>query len=104
MVNRRVPSALQDIFTASQRGDDVSKIEAPSQGLGFQIFHRAWGGKQKKKSKAIKAPTTSSLNSQRSGPSRETAADASRKAMKDKAKSVSNKHMWEERESIVDSF
>jgi hypothetical protein len=102
-VNPRVPVSLQQIFTASQRGDDVSKIEAPSKGMGFKVFRRAWGRKQKK-SKAIKAPTTSSLNSERSGTTRETAADASRKAMKDKAKPVSNKHIWEERESIIDSF
>jgi hypothetical protein len=102
-VNPRVPGILQDIFTASQRGDDVSKIEAPSQGLGFQIFQRAWGRKQKK-SKAIKAPSTSSLNSERSGQFRETAADASRKAMKNKAKPVSNNHIWEERELINGSF
>jgi hypothetical protein len=105
-VNPRVPVSLQQIFTASQRGDDVSKIEAPSQGMGFKIFRRAWGRKQKK-SKAIKAPSTSSLNSERSGGTRETAADASRKAMKDKDKAmkpVSNKHIWEEHESIIDSF
>jgi hypothetical protein len=101
--NPRVPVSLQQIFTSSQRGDDVSKIDAPSQGLGFKIFRRAWGGKQKK-SKAIKAPSTSSLNSERSGSARVTAADASRKAMKDKAKPVSNKHIWEEHESIIDSF
>jgi hypothetical protein len=101
----RVPASLQQIFTSSQRGDDVSKIDAPTQGMGFKIFRRAWGTKMKKKSKAIKAPSTSSLNSERSGlTTRETAADASIKAMKDKAKPVSNKHIWEERESIIDSF
>jgi hypothetical protein len=95
-INPRVPASLQQIFTASQRGDDVGKITAPTQGMGFKIFRRAWGGKQKK-SKAIKAPSTSSLNSERSGSTRETAADASRKAMKNKAKPVSNKHIREER-------
>jgi hypothetical protein len=79
--NPRIPVALQNIFVASQRGDEVSKIEAPSNGMGFRIFNRGWGRKQKK-SREIKAPSTSSLNSERSGTGRDTAADATRKAMK----------------------
>mmetsp|Transcript_128236 Transcript_128236/g.191109 ORF Transcript_128236/g.191109 Transcript_128236/m.191109 type:complete len:391 (-) Transcript_128236:101-1273(-) len=83
----RIPAALQHIFVASQKGEDVQKISAPTNGMGFKIFRRGWGKKQKK-SRVVKAPTTSSLSSERSG-SRDTAADASRKAIKEKnAKSV----------------
>ena len=78
----RIPMALQQIFLASQKGEDVQKISAPSNGMGFKIFKRGWGKKQKKQ-RPVKAPTTSSLSSERSG-SRDTAADASRKAIKER--------------------
>ena len=85
--NPRIPAALQQIFLASQKGEDVAKIEAPTNGLGFKIFRRAWGTKQKK-NRVVKAPTASSLTTERSG-SRVTAADASIKAIKQKnAKAV----------------
>jgi hypothetical protein len=94
----RVPLILQNIFTSSQRGDDVAKIQAPSNGLGFKMFRKTWGRKQKKGKGPIQAPSSNSLSSERSGGSRtgsrtgsrngtvETAADASRKAMKQKKK------------------
>jgi hypothetical protein len=84
--NPRIPVALQNIFEASQRGDDVNKLKAPTNGMGFRIFQRSWGGKQKK-SRAIKAPITSSLNTERSSSRRNTAADASRKAIEKRKKS-----------------
>jgi hypothetical protein len=83
--NPRIPVALQNIFEASQRGDDVNKLKAPTNGMGFRVFQRSWGGKQKK-SRAIKAPVTSSLNTERSTTGHETAADASRKAIEEKRK------------------
>jgi hypothetical protein len=75
--------ALQQIFQASQRGEDVAKISAPKGNVGFRIFERAGWGRRQKKAKPMKAPTKSSLSSDRSNASggRETAADASRKAM-----------------------
>jgi hypothetical protein len=78
----RIPASLQNVFVASQQGEDVSRISAPINGTGFKIFKRGWGKKQKK-SRVVKAPTTSSLSSERSE-NRETAADASRKAIKEK--------------------
>jgi hypothetical protein len=78
----RIPMALQQVFMASQRGDDVEEIAAPKGNTGFRIFKRAWGaGRRQKKAKPMKAPTKSSLSSDRSNDSIETAADASRKAM-----------------------
>lgn len=78
--NPRIPLALQQIFVASQRGEDVDKIEPPKAGMGFRIFRR-FGGRKRTKQRPVKAPTTSSLHSERSVTSRETAADASRKAI-----------------------
>ena len=82
----RIPAALQQIFLQSQKGEDVSKISAPSNGMGFKIFRRGWGKKRAatKAARIVKAPTTSSLASDRSVSSKDTAADASRKAMKKK--------------------
>jgi coenzyme F420-reducing hydrogenase beta subunit len=85
----RIPLALQQVFVASQQGEEVT--DAPKQGLGFKIFQR-FGKKDKvqsmpkSKSKPKKnvAPSSSSLNSERSGSTRATAADATRKAMKEK--------------------
>jgi hypothetical protein len=82
----RIPMALQQIFQASQRGEDVEKISAPKGNVGFRIFERAGWGRRQKKAKPMKAPTKSSLSSDRSAPSRETAADASRKAMQQNGK------------------
>ena len=80
----RIPEALQQIFMASQRGDDVEKIAAPKGNLGFRIFKRAWGvGRRGMKAKPVKAPIKSSMSSDRSRGSHETAADATRKAMKE---------------------
>jgi hypothetical protein len=72
----RVPMALQQVFIASQRGDDVAKIQAPrSPGIGFKVFKRAFGGfRTKANQKALKkqqlqlqrAPSLSSLNSETS--------------------------------------
>ena len=76
----RIPLALQQIFLASQKGEDVEKIKPPEKGMGFRIFRR-FAGRRRAKMKPVKAPTTSSLHSERSNTSRETAADASRKAM-----------------------
>lgn len=76
----RIPLALQQIFLASQRGEDVEKIEAPKGGMGFRIFRR-FGGRYRGKTRPVKAPTTSSLHSERSETTRETAADASRRAI-----------------------
>jgi hypothetical protein len=88
--SQRVPQILQNVFLSSQRGDDIAQIEAPSNGMGFKMFRRTWGRKQKKVKASMKAPSSSSLGSERSsitGMSRgETAADASRKAIKDKQK------------------
>jgi hypothetical protein len=82
----RIPMALQQIFQASQGGADVEKIAAPKGNIAFRIFDRAgWGGRRQKKAKPMKAPAKSSLSSDRSGSSRDTAADASRKAMQKKA-------------------
>jgi hypothetical protein len=80
-VNPRIPLALQQIFLQSQRGEDVAKIAAPKNGMGFRIFRRFGAGRRKPKQRPVKAPTTSSLHSERSATSKETAADASRKAM-----------------------
>jgi hypothetical protein len=82
----RVPLALQQIFEASQRGEEVH--EAPKNGLGFRIFKRPFGRKSKKlqtKQAAVLAPRISSLHSERSVKGL-TAADASRKAMQNKEK------------------
>jgi len=79
--NPRIPVALQQIFLQSQRGEDVEKISAPKNGMGFRIFRRFQGRTGRAKQRPVKAPTTSSLHSERSSTSRETAADASRKAM-----------------------
>lgn len=76
----RIPLALQQIFLSSQRGDDVQKIKPPEK-LGFRIFRRFGGRARRAKQRPVKAPTTSSLHSERSGTSKETAADASRKAI-----------------------
>jgi hypothetical protein len=80
MATTRIPLALQQIFLASQRGDDVEKIKPPEK-LGFRIFRRFGGQIRRAKQRPVKAPTTSSLHSERSHTSKETAADASRKAM-----------------------
>ena len=77
----RVPLALQQVFIASQRGDEIEKIEAPKNGLGFKIFQRAWGMRRRKRPKPVRAPSLSSLNDERTTSSRETAADATRKAI-----------------------
>jgi hypothetical protein len=84
----RIPMALQQVFMASQRGEDVEKISAPKGNIGFRIFKRAWGvGRRGIKAKPMKAPTKSSLSSDRSNnDSLETAADATRKAMKENGK------------------
>jgi hypothetical protein len=88
--NPRIPLALQQVFVASQQGAEVT--EAPKQGLGFKIFQR-FGRTDRVKSvpkhkpKKSVAPSSSSLNSERSGSTRETAADATRKAMKKKEES-----------------
>jgi hypothetical protein len=88
--SKRVPQILQNIFLSSQRGDDVAKIQAPSNGMGSTMFRRSWGRKQKKVKASMFAPSTSSLASERtsiSGTTRgETAAESSRKAIKDKQK------------------
>ena len=97
----RIPAALQQIFLASQKGEDVNKISAPSNGIGFRIFRRGWGRNSNKKAtqrpRIVKAPTTSSLSSDRSNRSgsKASAADASRKAMKEKnsTKAVSFWHI-----------
>jgi hypothetical protein len=78
----RVPAALQQIFLQSQRGEDVDKIAPPKSGLGFHIFYR--GNKRPnplKKKKSMQAPLTSTLYQERHG-GKETAAVASRKAIK----------------------
>jgi hypothetical protein len=80
----RIPMALQQVFMASQGGDDVEEIVAPKGNIGFRVFKRAWGvGRRIKKAKPMKAPSKSSLASDRSNGdnSTETAADATRKAM-----------------------
>jgi hypothetical protein len=88
----RVPAALQQIFLQSQRGDDVDKIVPPKK-LGFRVFSRM--GKQK----GIKlggdsmksAPSLNKLYLDRND-GRETAATASRKAIRkrnDESSSVS---------------
>ena len=88
----RVPAALQQIFLQSQRGDDVEKISAPKK-LGFRVFGR------KGKQKGIQlggdskrgAPSLSKLYLDR-GDGKETAAAASRKAIRkrnDESSSVS---------------
>jgi hypothetical protein len=86
--SQRVPQILQNIFLSSQGGDDVAQIQAPSNGMGSTMFRRAWGRKQKKVKASMSAPSSSSLSSERSGiRSRgETAAESSRKAIKDKQK------------------
>ena len=97
----RIPLALQQIFLQSLRGDDVSKIEAPKNGIGFRIFRRVGVGRRKPKQRHVKAPTTSSLHSHRSESSKQTAADASRRAMlnkKTEAQMVRSKK-WGESES-----
>jgi hypothetical protein len=80
----RIPQALQHVFMASQRGEEV--VDAPKQGIGFKIFQRGGGlGARTKRpaGRPIKAPGASSLEAERSGSRRrDTAADASRKAMK----------------------
>ena len=80
MASPRIPLALQQIFLASQRGDDVEQLKPPER-LGFRIFRRFAGQTRRSKQRPVKAPTTSSLHSERSVTSRETAADASRKAI-----------------------
>jgi hypothetical protein len=106
--SRRVPLILQNIFLSSQRGDDVAKIQAPSNGMGYKMFRKTWGRKAKKGKGPIQAPSSNSLSSERSGRSggsrtragtNETAADASRKAIKEKKKtepesSVSNTRVF----------
>ena len=85
----RIPLALQQVFLSSQRGDDVQKIEAPSNGVGFRLFRRSWGRKGKR-AKPLVAPRTLNLSKDRSVKSihsvnsttSSSAADASRKAMK----------------------
>ena len=62
----RVPVALQQIFIASQRGDDVQKIAPPKKGLGFTIFKRSWGGFKARRKAPMKAPGRSSLSDDRS--------------------------------------
>ena len=75
----RVPAALQQIFMQSQRGEDVEKI-APPPSLGFKIFYRG-ANKDKMKKKKLAAPDMNSLYKERAG-KKETAATASRKAIK----------------------
>jgi len=90
----RVPAALQQIFLQSQRGDNVEKISAPKK-LGFRVFGR------KGKQKGIQlggdskrgAPSLSKLYLDR-GDGKETAASASRKAIRnrnDESSSVAEK-------------
>jgi hypothetical protein len=78
--------ALQQIFQASQRGENVESITAPTGNVGFRIFQRSGWGRRQKKAKPMKAPGKSALSADRSTSSRETAADASRKAMQQNAK------------------
>lgn len=75
----RVPAALQQIFMQSQRGEDVEKI-APPPSLGFRIFYR--GAKKDKASKAKLAPPNMSSLYKERGTKKDTAATASRKAIK----------------------
>lgn len=44
----RVPFALQQVFLKSSGGEDVQKIKAPKNGLGFRIFKRKAKRTQKK--------------------------------------------------------
>jgi len=82
--------ALQQVFVASQSGKEVT--DAPRQGMGFKMFSRGFakkfGGRssrsRKGSSSVSTAPTMSSLHSDRGGPAKDTAADATRKAMKKK--------------------
>lgn len=77
----RVPAALQQIFMQSQRGEDVEKI-APPPSLGFRIFYRGNNRPNPlKKKKSMQAPITSNLYQERHG-GKETAATASRRAIK----------------------
>jgi hypothetical protein len=79
----RVPAALQQIFLQSQRGEDVEKIAPPAH-LGFRIFYR--GNRRPnplKKTKSIQPPNLNSLYQER-GVVKETAATASRKAIKER--------------------
>ena len=97
MASPRIPLALQQIFLASQRGDDVEQLKPPER-LGFRIFRRFAGQTRRSKQRPVKAPTTSSLHSERSGTSKETAADASRKAISRKSSlqsivSVTSNHL-----------
>ncbi len=87
-MSARIPLALQQIFLASQRGDDVEKLKPPEK-LGFRIFRRFAGQTRRAKQRPVKAPTTSSLHSERSATSKETAADASRKAMSRRSSNAS---------------
>jgi hypothetical protein len=75
----RVPAALQNIFLQSQRGEDVEKI-APPPKLGFKIFYRG-SKKEKLPKKLVQAPDLNSLYMERSD-GKETAATASRRAIK----------------------
>ena len=91
----RIPMALQQVFMASQRGDDVEEIAAPKGNIGFRIFKRAWGVGRRGgiKAKPMKAPTKSSMSGDRDNDSHETAADATRKAMKQNTQAEVSFHM-----------
>jgi hypothetical protein len=76
----RIPAALQNVFLQSQAGEDVEKIAAPSH-VGFRVFQRM--DKRNKNKKTLKAPDVNSLYAERNG-TKDSAATASRKAMKDR--------------------
>ena len=82
----RIPDALQQIFVASQRGEDVTKISAPRNGLAMRTHNHRNHGSPKVvkpgKKRAMAAPKNSKLSTDRSVGS--AAADASRRAIKKK--------------------
>ena len=111
----RIPVALQEVFVASQSGQEVNADKAPKNGIGFRIFkrsnnngsspsnnrrsHKTSSSSSSATRHRVVAPKMSSLHKDRhnsgksststSGTStstRETAAEASRKAMKLKKK------------------
>ena len=90
----RIPVALQEIFVASQSGQEIAAEKAPKNGIGFRMFKRSVGGTSSRRSHRsstrparLVAPKPSSLQKERNdGKTVETAAEASRKAMKKKQK------------------
>lgn len=88
----RIPAALQNVFLQSQAGEDVEKIAAPVR-VGFRIFQRLDNRKNNNSSnsnnKKSKAPNVNSLYKERNG-TKDTAATASRKAIKERVDSTSS--------------